>query len=158
MPAMTMSHKGLLGSLQKNAVVHSSPLPSLISNSETASSSCPSRPRSQHLELQAQTKRARYQYQLDKDDRLLHHHNEIDYSKKSTKWSQSLEHSDIQHPEGDLEDGNVSTSSKEVEPARKTRHSGLSVEFAPRSWNKAVELDAKTLGKASKTSGSRPYA
>lgn len=157
MPTMIMSHKGLPGSLKKNAVVHSSPLPSLISNSETASSSCSSRPRSQHPELHTQPKRARDQYRYDEDDLSLRYHSEIDYSKK-IKWSQNLGHSGIQDPEQDSENGDMSTSSKKVQPARKTRHSGLNVEFAPRSWNKIVELDARTLAKASKTSGSRPYA
>ena len=152
MPAMTMSHRGLPGALQKNSVAHS-PATSLIQDAETTSSSSSSRPQSRRPELPTQTQHTHYQHQAYQNESVKNDHGEIVYSNKRIKRSQSLHQPDQLPP-----DRNTSESTKEDEPTRKTRHTGLSVEFVPRCWNKPVELDISRQAKASKKSESRPYA
>ncbi|KAF1973283.1 hypothetical protein BU23DRAFT_568305 [Bimuria novae-zelandiae CBS 107.79] len=139
-PILAHSRNGFPGTLSKTL----SAIPSL------PRSSCPMS-KSQTTQFPARMKRPRGQGVAEMNDSPQDAFSSSKRVKNSPSVSEDL-------PAGFKTRDSRAAPSRDDLSARKTRHSGLSVDFAPQSWGTTVEKDVRAKHKLSKRAQSRPYA
>ncbi|KAF2445884.1 S-adenosyl-L-methionine-dependent methyltransferase [Karstenula rhodostoma CBS 690.94] len=147
-PTLAMNHHGFPGHLSKALSA------ALLCQRSSGAALQPST--SATPELQVRTKRSRDQSKADSYDRKSSRSRPS--LKKRVKDSGEPTGLNSRVSVGPTKVGNTTELGKQGDASRKTRHSGLGLEFVPQSWHRMVEKDIKANSKVIKKPKPRPYA
>ncbi|KAJ4346564.1 uncharacterized protein N0V89_010495 [Didymosphaeria variabile] len=152
-PALAMSRKGFLRQLSESFSVASSSRRSSLATPGTPALLSAESPNRSDSELPLRTKRSRDQSEVD-EDRTANSSAEKMSANKRVKGTEKPYNLMVEFTTAE----NTPEREWQDEVSRKTRHSGLGLEFVPQTWHKRVETEVKAKDKTVKKPSPRPYA